>query len=485
MLVQSLVACETVDFDDINANRNGATKPSPAGLLSSAIMSFSNITGRDGLMRPTLAVQYQAQVTYTDEMLYSEAPSSWYTYYINVMAPLDQVIKYNQDEANQGAELNAQGAPNNQIGVAMIFKAIAMKRVTDTWGDAPYSQAFQGLEGISPAYDKQEDIYKTLIEELKAGRDMLDAGNALPTGDILYNGDVTKWKQLANSVLLQMSLQLSKRYPEPSGYAATEFNSALADANGVIDDVAEEAWFRFEDQVGFTNPWNANRTRDYFLTAEFVDAMQGDPKATSYNPTSNTTPDARINVYAKSATLEGVPYGFRNGSGSGKNQVSTKNYWNNTSTLPLMTASYTYLNRADAAAMGWTTEDAKVMLTKGIEASFATLEAHYEVAIADKAAAYAAKRVADATTVGIGQVIAEEKWVSLFGMGFDAWAEWRRTGIPTLKPAADYQNAGQIPRRYLYPVEEATLNGGAYQSGVAGLAPATDNNTARVWWDVE
>lgn len=485
LLAQSFVACETVDFGDTNDNLNGATEASPAGLLASSIMSYSTLTGRDGLMKPTLYVQYQSQVTYVDEMLYSEVPASWYTYYVDVLSNLDQIIKINQDEKKLGAELSAQGAPENQIGVAMIMKAIVLKRVTDTWGDVPYSQAFKGLENISPAYDKQEDIYKAIIQELKTGRDMLVASKNAPTGDILYNGDVNKWMKLANSVLLQSTLQLSEVDAVSSINAAGEFKAALEHPAGVIDETEEEAWFQYEDLTGFRNPWNANRARDYFLSGEFVDALQGDPKsATSLNPTSNATFDARINVFAKSPTLEGVPYGFANGSGRGKNQVSQTHYWNNTSSLPLMTASYTYLNRAEAAKLGWTTENAEEMLKKGIVTSFKSLEEHREgVKISDAALPYANARIADAAKVGMLQVIGEEKWKSLFGMAYDAWAEWRRTGYPNLMPAKDYQNNGEIPTRYLYPNEEATLNGINYKAGVAGITPATDLSTAKVWWD--
>ncbi|WP_439880512.1 SusD/RagB family nutrient-binding outer membrane lipoprotein [Pontibacter sp. MBLB2868] len=488
-LSQGFVACETVDFGDTNENKNGAEDPSASGLMASAMMSYGNITGRQGITQPTLYVQYQSQVTYTDEMLYSQAPASWYTYYVDVLSNLDQVIKINQNEENITPNFILQGAPENQIGVAMIMKAIVMKRVTDTWGDAPYSEAFKGLDDLSPAYDKQEDIYKALISELKAGRDMLDASKNMPTGDIIYNGNVNAWKRLANSALLQTTLQLSKRFPSPSGYAATEFKAALNDPAGVIDEVGEEAWFKFQDVTGFRNPWNSNRTRDYFLTGEFVDALQGDPMASSLNPTSNTAADARIQVYAKSATAEGVPYGHADGSGSGKNQMSTKNYWNNTSPLPLMTASYTYLNRAEAAMLGWTTEVATDMLKEGIVMSFKTLDAHNDagVAISDKALAYATARLADVATAqgGLAQVIGEEKWKSLFGMGFDAWAEWRRTDYPHLTPAEDYQNDGQIPTRYLYPTEEVNLNNANYTAALSDLTPSKDSNTAHVWWDVD
>ncbi|MFD2512768.1 SusD/RagB family nutrient-binding outer membrane lipoprotein [Pontibacter locisalis] len=503
-LAQGFVACDTVDFGDTNKNLNGSEVASPAGLLANSIMSYATMTGRQGLMQPTLYVQYQSQVTYVDEMLYSQVPASWYTYYVDVLNNLDQVVKFNQNEANHGPALNAQGAPENQIGVAMIMKAMVIKRVTDTYGAVPYSKAFQGLDNITPAYDTQEEIYKQLISELKAGRDMLDASKNQPTGDILYNGNVTMWKKLANSLLLQATLQLSKVDAQSSIDAAGEFRAALEHPAGVIDDVKEEAWFQYEDLTGFRNPWNANRQRDYFLAGEFIDALQGDPAATSLNPTSNTTFDARIDVIATSATKEGVPYGFADGSGKDKSQVSGNYYWNNTSSIPVMTASYTFLNRAEAAEIGWTNESAAEMLEKGIIMSFETLEAHnvktaQEIsekagntkeldkikALSEKAPAYAAARLADAATVGMRQVIGEEKWKTLFGQAFDSWAEWRRTGYPNLIPATDFQNAGMIPTRYLYPIEEANLNATNYQAGLSGLTPSKDTNTAHVWWDVD
>jgi hypothetical protein len=480
LLAIVLVACDTVDFGDTNANNNGPSAPYPAGMLAGAIMTYATQTGRVGLMQPTLYVQYQSQVTYTDEMRYNEVPTDWVPYYRDMLIDLQGVIKFNSEPSNLTPTVLAQGAPENQIGVAMIMKAIIMKRVTDTWGDVPFSEALKGDGNFNASYDTQEDIYTALIADLKAGRDMLDETKVLPKGDIIYGGDVTMWKKLANSVVMQMAITLSKKMPGPAGFAATEFNSALNHADGIIDDVSEEAWFQFEDIQGFRNPWNANRTPDYFLSKQFTDALNGNA---ALNPTSNTTFDSRIKVYADDFTKPGVPYGFENGSGAGAASVSNVNYWNNTTPLPMMTASYVYLNRAHAAALGWTSEVIADMLTEGIEKSYETLDEHFGTSISADAATYAAARVVDAGVVGNLRVIAEEKWVSLFGMGFDAWTEWRVTGFPVLTPATDYLNNGQIPRRYLYPTEESTLNEAMYNQGVARLSPTEDRNTSKVWWD--
>ncbi|MEJ8803606.1 SusD/RagB family nutrient-binding outer membrane lipoprotein [Pontibacter sp. H249] len=485
VLAQSFTACETVDFGDTNENPNGPQEAYPAGLLSGAIQSYATMTGRQGVLNPTLYVQYQSQVTYTDEMLYAETPASWETYYNRVLPNLNTVISITRDESQHTQELLAQGDPDNQLGVALIFRAIVLKRLTDTWGNIPFSEAFKGLDNLTPAYDKQEDVYKQIISDLKEGRDLLNSGDA-PVGDILYSGSMSNWRKLANSVLLQTTMQLSEVDATSAIDARAEFNAALNHPAGVIESVGEEAWFRYESVTAYQNPFNRNRRADYFLAGEFVDALQGDPMASSLNPTSNTTPDARIKAYATSETAEGVPYGYNDESGTGKNKMSTK-IWAATAELPLMTASYTFLNRAEAAARGWTSESAEEMLTKGIEMSFESWAEKVKVDIAEQGTAYALARVADAATVtgGMLQVVAEEKWKALYPQGFDAWAEWRRTGYPMLDPATDALNDGSIVRRYNYPVEEATLNKTNLEGGISSLSPGTDKNSSRVWWDVD
>lgn len=475
LLIVISISCDNVDFGDTNENPNGAGDPNTASLMAGAISRYSTLSGRDYLNRPTLYVQYQSQVTYTDESRYNEAASAWGAYFVQTLNNLQLVVDISEDPANHTTVYLSQGAPENQIAVAKLMQAIIFKRVTDTWGDIPFTEALNP-EILSPSYDSQSDIYPALINMVKENRDLMDDSKLGPTGDIIYGGDITKWKKLANSLILQMSLQLSKKFPGASEYAANEFNSALSNSNGVIESIDDEAWFTYN--ADFNNPWTGNRRPDYFLSKEFIDALKGN------GTTSNTTLDNRINIFSTNPSLEGVPYGYENESGAGRAQMSTL-IWTEEAPLPLMTSAYTYLNRADAANMGWTSEDVNALFTSGIEKSYETLNSHYSdgTITADGANTYAASRILNMATVSAEQVIAEEKWVALFPSGFDAWAEWRRTEFPTLVPATDYLNSGIIPRRYVYPTEEATLNESSYNSGVNSLSPSTDNNSSKIWWD--
>lgn len=470
-------ACDK-DFGDKNVNPNGAADVNLASMLSGAIMRYGTLTGREYLTKPVLYVQYMAQVTYTDEMLYNNAPSSWYGLYVQTLSNLQTIINVANDEANWTSDYDLWGARVNQLGVAMIMKAVIYKQITDAFGDVPFSEALNPEIDV-PKYDTQQSIYTQLIADVKAARDMLDASKLGPTGDPIYFGDVSKWQRFANSLLMSLGLQLTKA---DMALAQETFEEAYDNLAGAITSVADEAWFTYDVPHNFNNPWNAMRPTDYFLTQEFTDALHGNA---DLNPTSNTTDDLRRNVLFDDPDGDGLPYGYNDGSGAGKVSMSS-NIWSNDPPMPLMTAAYTHLNIAEAAARGWnvTTGTAGDHLRAGILASYASISAHWGD-IGDDGTTYAAARVADMTTAtgGALQVIGEEKWVALFPKGFDAWSEWRRTGYPMLTPAADAQNGGTIARRLVYPFEEAGLNPNGYNQGVAGLNPAQDINEAKVWWD--
>jgi len=470
--------CENIDFGDTNKNVNGPADPSTSALLSGAMTNFATRTGRPYRITPTLNVQYLIQLVYNDEMLYADYAGNWTSYYVQVLSNLELVIEIVSNPENAtNPIITANGAVENQQAVAMIFKSVVFKRVTDLFGNVPYSEALNS-EILLPSYDSQEDIYKGMIADVKAARDMINVNKRGATGDVIYDGDMEMWQKFANSFLMSLSMQLTKKYPSAGGYAATEFQGALSHPAGVLEMVEEDAYYTFDVSNGFNNPWNWMRPADYGVSAEFISALKG----TGF--TSNTTYDERINYVASDPSLDGLPYGFV--SYTDENSPVNSVIIAPGTQLPVLTSAYTYLHRAEAAARGWTNEDAAEMLKKGIMNSYAKGTILYGYDLGD-GEAYADARVADMATANGGalQVVGEEKWVELFPLGYDSWSEWRRTDVPTLQPAVDALNTGAIPRRYNYPNNESTLNPDGYSSGVSALSPGSDNNTSRFWWDQE
>ena len=139
-VVLLFTGCENVDFGDTNENVNGPMDPNTATLLSGAMTDFSTRRGRPYRITPTLNVQWLMQLVYNDEMLYSNYPGYWQSYYVQVLSNLESVIEICSAEgADVDPVVTVGGAVENQIAVAKIFKAVVFKRVTDNFGDVPYS----------------------------------------------------------------------------------------------------------------------------------------------------------------------------------------------------------------------------------------------------------------------------------------------------------------------------------------------------------
>ncbi|MEO5984717.1 MAG: SusD/RagB family nutrient-binding outer membrane lipoprotein, partial [Ferruginibacter sp.] len=209
------------EFGDTNVNPLGSTSPITSALLTNAQVGLG---GTASQLRPGLYVQYISETQYTDVSLYQDPRLEFGGIYNGVLEDLQQIIDRNSNPATAGA-VAGSGSNANQIAVARIVKAYYFWTITDRWGDIPYSEALKGTGSLSPAFDKQEDIYKDLLKELKEAVVQFDAGASVG-GDIIFSGDQAKWKKAANSLRMMISLRMSKVFPSSGGLAATEFASA-------------------------------------------------------------------------------------------------------------------------------------------------------------------------------------------------------------------------------------------------------------------
>src|ERR1700712_3106660 len=128
----------------------------------------------------------------------------WEQNYGDPIKNIQEVIQHTKDDATQ----------TNFYNIARIFRVFMFQRMTDMYGDCPYSEAGLGyISGItSPKYDKQQDIYADMLNELQDAAGKLDAGasNTLGGSDQLYSGDVTKWKKFAYSEMLRLAMRMVK-----------------------------------------------------------------------------------------------------------------------------------------------------------------------------------------------------------------------------------------------------------------------------------
>ncbi len=464
LFITGVTGCSKLeDFDDTNINPSATTDPIIGALLTNA---QSNLGSYAAMTRPGLYGQYFSETQYTENSLYSTPQLSFAGEYAGVLNDFQNIIN--------------QGKSKNMSAIAKILKQYVFWTITDRWGDVPYSQALT-VGVLQPKYDKQEDIYKGMISALKAAVTEFDG--SLITGDVINNGSIDAWKRAANSMRMLMAIQLSKRFPSASGYAATEFKAALAESSGYISTNAQNLVVNYPGGNYKSNWWRVyDGRKDFAESKTMTDLMSslGDTRQIAFGGSSEvpgTTTTSNI----------GVPYGLVRanaeaftGANPGWARILRGDYRNENSPVILISAAQVALARAEAADYGWTTEVLPTVYAQGINLSFqqwgATMPSGY---LTQGGVALTAAQGTGANLKNI----TIQRYIASYPDGLQSWNIWRKTGFPVLTPAPGATNTSkQIPRRYTYATTEYSSNAENVKAAVAALAGG-DTQDAKVWWD--
>ncbi|MDB5231417.1 MAG: SusD/RagB family nutrient-binding outer rane lipoprotein [Chitinophagaceae bacterium] len=477
-------SCNKVkDFGDTNVNPNGTATPSTAALLTNVE------TGMGGFATQTqggIYAQQFSETQYTDVSLYALPKLNFDGIYAGALMDLQNIININTADATKALSVKF-GSNANQIAIARILKAYIFWTITDRWGDIPYFDALKGETNLTPKYDKQEDIYKDLIKELTEAKNQFDAG-AAASGDIIYykststtaanaanwSAAVSRWKKLANSLRMLISLRTSKVYPNPGEWAATNFAAAFKDADGYIASNADNFVENYTGTVaGFKNPFfNLFESRHDYAESKLMTDLLG----------STQLADPRQAAFG--STNVGFPYGLRRddavtfGSNNNYAEILAATKRAATSPVVIIGADDVLLAISEAAQRGWITADVVSFYKAGIQASW-----DQWVVAGDMNTYYANPSVALTGTAASNLTkIQLQQYIAFYPDGIQAWANWRRTGVPALTPTAFAVNSSkQIPRRYVYGANEYSVNATGVAEAVARQGADTENT--RVWWD--
>ena len=462
-VITSFTACDTVDFGDTNLNPNNPSNAISASLLTNTQRATSTYIAET---EPNLYVQYLSNGQYDEESRYRTLNWSPNDYYA-MLEDLKQIVELNTNEKTKvGAQ--AYGSNANQIAVASILRVWLMHGMTDRWGYLPYSESLSVGTIIYPKYDSQEAIYTGLFSELDAALGKIDDGNG-PEGDIYFGGDMAKWKTFGNTIKLAMALRLSKANPTTG---ASMFNQAMS---GAISSNADNITYTYLSEDSNDNPWQDRfeSRKDYLVSDVFVNALIGTG--------TNTAPqDPRLPFMADlavtSGTYVGAPYGASNSATVNYSFITENIIDNGGAPLYVYTYSEVLFARAEAAALGWTSESASSLYNQAVTASME----QWGVAAAD-----ITTYLADNAYAGIDD-ISYEKWVSLYMQGYNGWAEWRRakasgteSRIGLVAPADLLSNATGIPQRHGYDATAGSLNEVNYAAAVA--AQGADNLDTKIY----
>ncbi len=463
LLFIGTVGCKKIeDFGNTNVDPTAITVANPGALLTSAL---TGLGGQVFSTVPGYYAQYFSQSQYPDAMNYSLQQPAFTGVYSGALNNLQTIINLKSS--------------NNMSQIASIVQQYYFWRVTDQWGDVPYSEALKGIEFNTPKYDTQEEIYKGMIAALTKAASSFD-GSAI-TGDIVFKGDVAAWKRAANSMRILMAVQLSKRYPGASDYAATQVKAALADPGGVITTNDQNFTLVFPGGPFRNTIRNGyDGRKDYGESKTMTDLMA-------------ELSDARQNAFGGSSEQAGVFTTSDVGIPYGKDRATTENFTNNNVTwarvlrgdlrqdnspMYIITAGQVFLARAEAANLGWTSENLTTMYNTGITMSFQQWGA------GTPSASYLAGVALGAAGTGNNKNIAIQRYIASYPDGITGWNIWRKSGFPVLTPAQAATNSSkQIPRRYQYATSEQTSNKANNDAAIARLPGGQNTQDARIWWD--
>ncbi len=366
----------------------------------------------------------------------------------------------------------------------------------------PYFDAVKGgaeTPIIRPAYDPQSAIYDDLFAELTEAANMINTGaTGFSGGDLMYKGDMDKWRRFANSLRLRLAMRISEVNP---GKAATE--AAAAVAAGVMENASHSAALWFSAAAPDQNPmWVGfvERLGDYRPGAYFINEMlaRNDPRVRMHA-------DAAVDALP-AIVYRGMPNGLNDDTGFDANgerdfdYVSQVGAWHLRPDAPAFFMEYaeTLLLQAEAAERGWISGSAQGLYEAGITASMMV----YADGTAADAGAFVTPAVPGITQAeidaylahpmvawgggGIGgesnrSLIYRAYWFQLWDQGIEALNKYRRTNVPHLIPGIDSFNA-LVPTRYPYPRDEQTFN----ETNVLAAISANGGDDAwdgRVWWD--
>ena len=433
-----------------------------------------------------------------DKYLYNGNYNSayWDQNYPNSIANIVEAMHHAASDTSQ----------SNFYQICRIFKAFMFQRMTDMYGDCPYSQAGLGyISGItSPKYDAQQDIYMDMLHELQDAAVQLDPrrGNTIGSADLLYGGNTARWKKFAYSEMVRISMRMSKVDPA----TAAQWVS-VAVQGGVMGSNDDNALAPHQNVTG-TSVTNGtglillgNDPNGYRLHETFVDFLRstGDPRLI-YLATVCANPGQSADKGDTSYSRQlGQPGGYDPPySGSNLDLTKAPNWTGNQNDYSVvnrytfarldaptffLTYGETQLLLAEAAQRGWITGDPAGYYTAGVRGAMQQLSAQAGAGpSAGMAAAWLTAHPYDPTRAL--EQINDQYWVAGFMDENECFANWRRSGYPLLIPVRYPANVtdGTIPRRFTYPQSEASTNTANYNAAVGRLANG-DKMTSRVWWD--
>ncbi|WP_172594271.1 SusD/RagB family nutrient-binding outer membrane lipoprotein [Mariniphaga sediminis] len=429
--------------------------------------------------------------------------------YSQGLPPLFSILNMTQGEDGYEAE----------YGVALIWKVFLMHQLADIWGPIPYTKACSGEKTIP--YESQKDVYYLMFEDLKTAVDILKSRqgeNAFGDGDLIFNGDVSKWTKLANTLRLRLAMRISNI---DSQKAKVEAEAAAAEQTMASND--DDA---FMNVVGLNRGNGISRVVPWIamvMSASMESVLKGyaDPRMEKFF--SAVKYDEVFDGDGYPEELKANTGGYH-GMANGYAQESEINYFKSYSNfgayfehdnhevpINIMHSAETWFLKAEGAWRGWNMGgDAKSFYEKGIEVSIKQWRGNgisedsiqsivnsMNTPVAPNNYGYNDPAMTDipvkfsADSEKQYEQIITQKWLALYPISFEAWSEYRRTRLPKIYAKKTSANGridlskGMIITRFMFTDSEKASQPGEVDKAVQLLGNGNEDlDNVPLWWDV-
>ncbi|MCB0518626.1 MAG: SusD/RagB family nutrient-binding outer membrane lipoprotein [Lewinellaceae bacterium] len=442
LLLAGLLALPACNLEETNLNPNDPLDVPMEVLLPPALEAAASEMAEDAAVYAGIFAQYftgvDNQALPVERYLLDESFNMnpiWQDFYNTPLNTLHMIT----------GKAAQQKSPH-YAGVAKVMMALSLGTVTSLWGDVPYSDAFQGAENPNPRYDTQAQLYaaiQQLLDEAIADLDAPESVFSPGADDVIYNGDLGKWRKAAHALKARYYMHTIKRDDQAAAKALDATAQAFA---GPEDDFVYTYGFSAAEQ----NPWFLYFKNTPYVQVDdfFVDLIKNAKDPREKQLIKRTFGINRVGEY----------------------------YAGEFAPIPLMTFAEMKLLEAEARLRSGQ-PGAQVALQEG-------LTAHVEAVIngtitADSIANFAQRVGTFSGDFGTDlATIATQQYIAHFTQ-IEGWTDFRRTGLPALPANLNGDNpqnpGGAIPRRFIYPQNERLFN--------ANFPASNPNLQDRFWWD--
>lgn len=504
-------------FEEMNEDPHAYSEADPNTLFTTSIIRTVG-TGTADRNRTNIkylsgAVQYLSTLNdfwYGEKGIVNVQSGNFFeTVYQEHLKSLVEVIDFTEDNPDL----------INENAIAKIWRVYTLHRVTDAYGNVPYNEASLGSidEAFKPKYDDQSDIYPWMLKDLESAINEMDPSlNSFGSADVIYGGDLESWKIFGYSLMLRLAMRLTKVAPSLS-----EEWVKKAIAGGVMQSNDDIALLEHSPGDGNTWNWDARELKRESLpegdkgkglvkmSTTFLDLLRNneDPRIPFYMTLWEGNIESKQNSIIVETTMPDLQKGLPNGYDQGTISSVIPGFSSdelmeisepNTATVanlssPSIILSYSEIEflLAEASLRGWADGNPEEHYQKAIEANMESsslfpnsdLLGITEIEIQN----YISSHPLEGSFEEQMRRIHTQFYLAhyMYFDFFEAWSNWRRTGVPKLAPInyALNSTAGEPIRRLMYSSQEKSLNGENLDEAISEQGP--DSYSTRIWWDKE